>query len=180
MSSIIHHCVTCRKLCGRPETQKMANLPWDRLSMEPPFTNVGLDVFGRWSVVARRTKGGLAHSKRWAMIFTCMAVRAVHIEVIESLDTSGFINALWCFLAIRGPVKQIHSDIGTNFVCASAELKITSKIDSTSVKRYLAKNSCSWLFNPPHTSHMGGSWERMIEIARRILKQCFSNSDPQS
>lgn len=58
VSSIIHHCVTCRKLRGRPETQKMANLPADRLSMEPPFTNVGLDVFVPWSVVARRTRGG--------------------------------------------------------------------------------------------------------------------------
>lgn len=173
VSSSINHCVTCRKLRGSPETQKMADLPADRLSMEPPFTNVGCDVFGPWDVVARRTRGGLAHSKRWAVIFTCMAVRAVHIEVIESLDTSSFINALRRFLAVRGPVKQIRSDRGTNFVGASAELKIPSNIDSSSVKRYLAEQGCSWLFNPPHAPHMGGSWERMIGIAKRILDSMF-------
>ncbi|XP_032426233.1 uncharacterized protein LOC116724575 [Xiphophorus hellerii] len=151
----------------------MADLPADRLSMDPPFTYIGLDVFGPWNVVARRTRGGLAHSKRWAVIFTCMAVRAVHIEVIESLDTSCFINALRRFLAIRGPVKQIRSDRGTNFVSASADLKIPSNIDSKSVEKYLADRGCSWVFNPPHASHMGGSWERLIGIARRILDSMF-------
>lgn len=30
------------------------------------------------------------------------------------MDTSSFINALRRFLAIRGPVKQLRSDCGTN------------------------------------------------------------------
>lgn len=64
MSSVIHECVTCRKLRGRLEDQKMAELPADRLSPEPPFTTVGLDVFGPWSIMTRRTRGGYADSKR--------------------------------------------------------------------------------------------------------------------
>lgn len=47
----------------------MAYLTPDRISMEPPFTNVGLDVFGPWNVSARRTHGGHAFSKRWAVNF---------------------------------------------------------------------------------------------------------------
>lgn len=38
------------------------------------------------------------------------------------------------------------------------------------VHEYLSDNGCSWVFNPPHSSHMGGSWERMIGVSRRILK----------
>ncbi|XP_034386287.1 uncharacterized protein LOC117729388 [Cyclopterus lumpus] len=151
----------------------MASLPADRLSTEPPFTNVGLDVFGPWSVSSRRTRGGYSHSKRWAVIFTCMSVRAVHIEVIESLDTSSFINALRRFLAVRGPVNHIRSDRGTNFVGACKELKIPSNIDNTTVKAYLSGQGCSWTFNPPHASHFGGTWERMIGLARRILDSMF-------
>ncbi|KAI4885930.1 hypothetical protein NFI96_031189, partial [Prochilodus magdalenae] len=61
----IHHsCVTCLKLRGRAVEQKMADLPADRLSMEPPFTNVGLDVFGPWTVITRRTRGRQANYKR--------------------------------------------------------------------------------------------------------------------
>ncbi|KAI4904870.1 hypothetical protein NFI96_011571 [Prochilodus magdalenae] len=32
--------------------------------MEPPFTNVGLDVFGPWTAITRRTRGGQANNKR--------------------------------------------------------------------------------------------------------------------
>ncbi len=173
MSSIIHQCVTCRWLRAPLSIQKMASLPADRLSTDPPFTNVGLDVFGPWSVSSRRTRGGLSHSKRWAVIFTCMSIRAVHIEVIESLDTSSFINALRRFLAVRGPVKHIRSDSGTNFVGACKDLNIPSNIDSKTVKTYLSDQSCTWIFNPPHASHCGGTWERMIGLARRILDSMF-------
>ncbi|XP_034384943.1 uncharacterized protein LOC117728244 isoform X4 [Cyclopterus lumpus] len=173
VSSIIHQCITCRRLRAPLTIQKMASLPADRLSTEPPFTNVGLDVFGPWSVSSRRTRGCYSHSKRWAVIFTCMSVRAVHIEVIESLDTSSFINALRRFLAVRGPVNHIRSDRGTNFVGACKELKIPSNIDNTTVKTYLSGQGCSWTFNPPHASHFGGTWERMIGLARRILDSMF-------
>lgn len=100
VSSIIYHWVTCRRLRAPLNVQKMANLPADRLSTDPPFTNVGLDVFGPWGVSSQRTTASVINNKRWAVIFTCMTIRAVHIEVIESLDTSSFINALRRFLAV--------------------------------------------------------------------------------
>ncbi|KAJ8353216.1 hypothetical protein SKAU_G00207830 [Synaphobranchus kaupii] len=53
-----------------------------------------------------------------------MCTRAVHIEVIESMSSSSFINALRRFFSIRGPAKQLISDCGTNFVGASKELKL--------------------------------------------------------
>lgn len=112
-------------------------------------------------------------NKRWAVIFTCLSVRAVHIEVIESLDTSSFINALRWFLAIRGPVKTIRSDRDTNIISACKELKIPSNMDNTAVQTYLKKQQCTWTFNPPHASPFGGSWERMIGLARRILDTMF-------
>ncbi|XP_069607519.1 uncharacterized protein [Ranitomeya imitator] len=169
ISSVIYKCVTCRQLRGSTQTQKMADLPADRLSPDPPFTSVGLDVFGPWSVVTRRTRGGQANSKRWAVMFTCMSIRAIHIEVIESLDTSSFINALRRFMAIRGPIKHIRSDRGTNFVGAAKELGIPSNLNCKTLERFLSDQGCTWSFNPPHSSHMGGSWERMIGLVRRIL-----------
>ncbi|KAM4810220.1 uncharacterized protein WCC33_019003 [Rhinophrynus dorsalis] len=173
VSKLIFNCVTCRKLRGTSQNPKMSNLPSDRLSTDPPFTNVGLDVFGPWNVATRHTRGVHASAKRWAVMFTCMSSRAVHIEVIEAMDTSSFINALRRFIAIRGPVKHIRSDRGTNFVGAVKELQIPSNLDTTNVERYLSEQGCTWTFNLPHSSHMGGAWERMIGIARKILDSIF-------
>ncbi|XP_047671761.1 uncharacterized protein LOC125145112 [Tachysurus fulvidraco] len=168
INSVLHKCITCRKLRGKLEEQHMSNLPPERLKVCPPFTYVGLDVFGPWSVTSRRTRGGHAESKRWAIMFCCMSSRAVHIEVIESMDTSSCINALRRFFALRGPPKQLHSDCGTNFIGTCKELGM-DKV----VQKYLSEQGCSWEFNPPHSSHMGGSWERLIGIARRILDSMF-------
>ncbi|TKS64954.1 hypothetical protein D9C73_027746 [Collichthys lucidus] len=167
ISSILFKCVTCRKLRGRIEVQKMSDLLADRLATDPPFTHVGLDVFGPWTVTTRRTRGGAAESKRWAVIFACLSTRAMHLEVIESMSTSSFINAMRRFLSIRGPVKHLRSDRGTNFIGACRELQINT--DDPEIKNYLQEQGCTWTFNAPHSSHMGGAWERLIGVARRIL-----------
>lgn len=73
------------------------------------------------------------------------------------------------FIAIRGPVKQIHSDRGMNFVGACRELNIPSNLDEAEVKRFLVEQGRSWIFNPPHASHMSRVWERLIGITRKIL-----------
>ena len=123
ISSLVHKCVVCRKLRGKTEHQITAELPTDRVAPGPPFSYVGVDVFGPWQIVSRRTRGGTAQSKRWAVLFTCMTTRAVHIEVIEEMSSSSFINALRRFISLRGNVIQFRSDRGTNFVGAAEELK---------------------------------------------------------
>jgi len=102
-------------------------------------------------------------------MFSCMNSIAVHVELIESMDALSCINALRRFFAVRGPAKKLWSDCGTNFVGANKELRIGSNQQDPGIQRYLIEQRCAWEFNPPHVSHMGGCWERMIGTARRIL-----------
>lgn len=83
ISRVISKCVTCKKLRGKFEEQLMSDLPVDRFQVEPPFSYVGMDMFGPWEVTTRRTRGGQANRKQWAILFTCLCTRAVHIEVVE-------------------------------------------------------------------------------------------------
>ncbi|XP_033728036.1 uncharacterized protein LOC117317344 [Pecten maximus] len=178
VGSVIHRCVTCRKLRGSFCAPRMADLPVDRLSPGPPFSFVGVDTFGPWSVTARKTRGGLANQKRWAILFTCLASRAIHIEVVEELSSSSFINALRRFVSIRGPIVQLRSDRGTNFVGAAKELGLkTVFVEGKETQDFLQENRCTWIFNPPHASHFGGVWERMIGVSRKILDAMLLRSD---
>ncbi|XP_068233459.1 uncharacterized protein [Palaemon carinicauda] len=43
--NVLSHCVTSRKLKEPALSQKMADLPADRLEPSPPFSNVGIDLF---------------------------------------------------------------------------------------------------------------------------------------
>lgn len=168
ISSLLHKCIKCRRLRGKYQCQLMSDLPADRLQPSPPFTFIGLDTFGPWSIVTRKTRGGASNSKRWAVLFTCLYTRAIHIEVIEEL--SFFINCLRRFISLRGNVKEIRSDRGSNFVGATEDLDVNViNVEDNPVREFLYDQKVTWIFNPPHSSHMGGVWERMIGIARRIL-----------
>lgn len=83
------------------------------------------------------------------------------------MSTSSFINALHHFLLIKGPVKHLRSDQGTNFIGACKELKIN--VDDPEIKSYLLDRGCTLTFNAPHSSHMGGAWERMIGVVQCVL-----------
>ena len=99
--------------------QLMGDLPKERLmSEDPPFTHVGVDYFGPLYVRQRHS-----NVKRYVCFFTCLAVRAVHIEVVHSLDTDGFINALQRFVSLRVCPTTIFSDNGTNFRAGEKELR---------------------------------------------------------
>ncbi|XP_065925824.1 uncharacterized protein [Magallana gigas] len=167
ISSVIHKCVVCKRLRGNLMSQKMADLPSSRVTPGPPFSAVGVDTFGPWSIVTRKTRGGVAESKRWAIMFTCLTTRAVHIELVESMSSSSFINALRRFIALRGNVCELRSDRGTNFIGATGDLNID--VIQGPVKHFLDQSKIKWIFNAPHSSHMGGVWERMIGVTRRIL-----------
>ena len=177
ISSILCQCVKCRKLRGDVSVQKMSDLPTDRLHPTPPFTYVGIDTFGPWDIVTRKTRGGQANSKRWAILFTCLTCRAVHIEVVDSLSSSAFINAFRRFIAIPGDVKEVRSDQGTNFIGATDDLGMdVVRVGADPLKTFLHDKGISWVFNPPHSSHMGGVWERMIGVTRRILDSMLSDT----
>ena len=97
----------------------MSDLPIDRVMKNVrPFTNTGVDYFGPFEVkMFRRTV------KKWVCLFTCPSVRAVHLELVDSLDTTSCLDAVHRFIARRGQPKTIISDNGTNFVGAARELK---------------------------------------------------------
>lgn len=162
---IISSCSICRRQRGKLVAQKMADLPIERITSDlPPFSNVGVDYFG--PVEVRR---GRSLVKRYGVIFTCTACRAVHLEVTYSLDTDACINALRRFVCRRGQVTHMRSDNGTNFIGAERELKEAVAALDNKIQRAFLHQGINWSFNPPAASHHGGAWERIIGMTRKIL-----------
>jgi len=163
---VLNNCVTCRRMAARRGEQKMANLPPDRITAEkPPFTFVGVDLFGPFVV-----KRGRSEMKRYGCLFTCLVIRAVHIEVVCSLDTDSFLNALQRFISRRGKPILIRSDNATNFKSGDRELRqAVQNWNNSQVEEYLQQREIEWKYNPPSASHMGGVWERLIRTVRRVL-----------
>ena len=160
VTKVIDTCVPCKKLRGPPLKQRMADLPPDRTEVCPPFTNVGFDVFGPWTVQTCKTRGGAANSKRWGLVFMWLSSRAVHIEVLKAMDASTFICALRRFFALCGHAKQLRRNRGTNFIGAKTELEEAVSEFDEKVEKFVTEYGCKREFDPPHASHFGGVWER--------------------
>ena len=168
VTKLVMKCVTCRKLRGSTCEQKMADLPEDRLEPAPPFTYSAVDYFGPFYIKERKSE-----LKRWGVLFTCLASRAIHIETSNTMTTDSFINAYRRFVCRRGPVRELRSDRGSNFIGGKNELDAALKeMDDYKISKELLKSNCDFVrfkMNVPHASHMGGVWERMIRTVRNTL-----------
>ena len=127
-----------------------------------PFRVTGLDVFG-----PSASKTADQYHKRYALIFTCLTTRAVHLEMCPGVSTAATINALRRFFARRGTPVLLVSDNATNFVAADNDLQLIFK--SSPLQDFLANKEINWKFIPPHAPHFGGIWERLIRSCKEAL-----------
>ena len=169
VSNYIKKCVTCRRLRGRPITQIMADLPSHRLEKIPPFSSCGVDVMGPFIIhdgrSTRRTPGT---KKVWALLVTCLYSRAIHVELLSSLDSVTFQLALRRFVAVRGTARYYRSDKGTNFVGIENQRK--NELSMSEVFEQVKNQAYTWDFQPPKAPHYGGVWERKVGDLKRIIE----------
>lgn len=154
----VHKCVQCCKQRRLTEEQKMADLPEEHCEIAAPFTFCGKDCFGPFAV-----KNG--HKE----IITCLSSRAVHIEMLDELSTDSFMDALRCFISLRGAVSYLCCNQGKNFGGASNELKEALSNVTATLKAFLANRQLEFMFNAPSASHAGGVWERQIRSIHSAL-----------
>ena len=171
-------CAMCqkRKANLKVAQQIMAPLPLNRLTTSlKAFAKVAVDLGGPFMTVQGR---GKPRQKRHLCLFTCLASRAVHLEMAMAygLDVDSFLNALNRMINRRGVPEEILSDNGTNFVAANKELcEIICK--DPKVQANTTSKGIKWTFNPPYTPHFGGVFEIMIKSAKRAITAILKNSD---
>lgn len=166
--AIKHHqqqCTDCKKWRGKPEVPEMADLPPARLRLhKPAFYSTGVDCFGPCII-----KIGRRNEKRWGVIFKCLTTRAVHLDLLSSIDTDSFLMALRRFVARRGKPFELLSDQGTNFRGGERELKEAFASLQPELQTQLAPQQIRFCFNPPNAPHFGGCWEREVRSLKQAL-----------
>lgn len=88
-------CLDCRKWRSKPACQKMMVLPPPRLRLfKLAFYSAGMDYFGQLLIMV-----GRRNEKRWDLLFKCLTTRAVHLEILTSIDSDAILMALRGFIA---------------------------------------------------------------------------------
>ena len=169
-------CNRCRRVKVRAGEQIMAPLPVTRITSSlRAFARSSVDYAGPFVTVQGR---GRTRMKRYLCLFTCMATRAVHLEMAFDLSTDGFLNAFSRMASRRGLPEEMTSDNGTNFVGANNELRqLINRLDKDRIRQRTADKGIKWRFNPPGGPHFGGTHESLIKTAKKALHAILGKAD---
>ncbi|XP_064637050.1 uncharacterized protein LOC135493570 [Lineus longissimus] len=163
----VRNCVICRKLRQPPHSTLMGDLPASRLRLfAPPFTTTGVDLFGPFMLRYGRN----SKMEAWGAIFTCATARAIHLEIVESLSTQSFLQAVRRFASRRGWPKTLISDNGTNFIGAEKELRKLTKEGRKQLEEFAVLHDINWRFITPLSPHQGGFYESLIKQIKSALR----------
>jgi len=147
-------CVKCKRYDSRACSQPAAPLPGLRVKIAPPFTVTGLDYAGPLFCI------DLPSKKLYILLFTCAVVRAVHLELTDSLSLSDCMLAIRRFAARRGLPSVFYSDNAKTFVSAARQLQ-----------QEYGPLSPQWKFIVPCSPWRGGWWERLIRSVKSALRK---------
>ncbi len=88
------------------------------------------------------------------LLFKCLTTQAVHIELLNYMDSDAFLMALRRFIGRHGQPAELYSDQGTNFRGGETELREAFSKLSPNLQQLLAKQKdqvplINPLINPP-------------------------------
>ncbi|EYC14861.1 hypothetical protein Y032_0039g49 [Ancylostoma ceylanicum] len=175
VTRILRLCTTCRKAQGHAyRYPEMPSLPPERVNRSRPFQNVGLDYLG--PVYYRDQLHSQA--KIWICLFTCMATRAVHLELVHNNTTYEFLLALRRFIARRGTPDLIISDNATTFTSGNDALQkiIYNKDTIKKLSAQFANRRITWKFNTPLSPWKGGFYERLVGLFKSAFKKAIHHT----
>ena len=146
--------------------------PWPRNKVirSLPFQYTGLDYFGplyikRGNHVDRR--------KVWVWLFTCVAVRAIHLEIAEE-----FLLVLRRFIARRAKPQQIVLDNAPQFKLTKSSVDIAweNVLGDLDVQSHIAEQKIKWSFIVQLSPWMGGFNERLVGISKMALRNAIGKT----
>ena len=149
VSSVIRKCRKCSRFLAAQASEQTPPLPRCCVTCKSPFETTGMDLGGPLYLKN--------NSKVWFVLFTCMSVRAIHLELVTSLSTETLIQALQRFMNRQGVPQLCISDHGSNFVAAAKWVR-EKNVDM------------KWQFVVERGHWWGGAWERLVGIAEGLLR----------
>lgn len=173
-------CVLCQKMRKAVLGQSVGELPPWRMEETPrPFTYVGVDYAGPiWSYKAATIRDGRRKlvtkekdKKLYVILYTCMQIRAVHLELVDSQAVEPLNMATRRFMGRKGRPKVFYSDNAKSFHRAATELEVLQELHSSAgVRKTLQSEGIRWLFMPERAPWWGGLHERLVGVMKNVLR----------
>lgn len=150
-------CVYCQRVDARSCNELNAPLPKLRVSMAPVFTVTGIDHAGPVYCL------DFPNTKFYIVLFVCGVVRAIHLELVESLSCEHFMLAFRKFCALKRAPSVIYTDNAKNFKGAERVLE-----------SYMGPLAPEWKFICPRSPWWGGWWEVLVRSVKFAIRKTLA------
>ena len=149
-------------------------LPSIRVRESKPFSRTGLDYLGPMYI---KTSEG--SKKVWVCLFTCLVIRAVHLEMVLDISTEEFLLALKRFVSQRDTPVEIISDNALQFRAANSMLDLVWKnmLTSEDLQNYISNSGIKWTFIVEMAPWTGGYYERLAGLVKRALRKTLQRKN---
>ncbi|CAB4030027.1 integrase core domain, partial, partial [Paramuricea clavata] len=160
VKEVLRKCVICKRYQGKPMCAPASpDLPQCRIDHSGfAFQATGLDFAGPLFV-----KDGSETVKTYILLLTCATSRAIHLELVYSMSSDGFLRGFRRFVARRGVPDVIIND---NF----------KTFKSAEVKRFMSYQGIRQQFILPASPWWGGFYERLVRTVKGCLKKTLGRA----
>jgi len=132
----------------------------DCVSDNLPFTHTGIDFAGplyMWTQGSEEVE-----HKAYICLFTCASTRAIHLELMRSLNVDQFLLAFHCFVGRRGLPSTLWSDNAKTFESSAKDLLCVPQ-------KFLIICPIEKLCGSSLSTEPPDFWERMEQSVKRSL-----------
>lgn len=194
----LRRCQRCRILEAKQKGQLMAPLPEERTDyVHPPFTHTAMDAIGPLFILegtrdrkelkrtykdakkekkARQEAG--EEKKVWILVFTCMTVRAVHLELLEDMAVESYIGALRRFIASYGKPRTVRLDNFRSHTAMAGEVnKLLRRNFMKKASEQAMELGVRWSWSSKFMPSTNGVVERMCQTVKKALKKTIGKNE---
>ena len=170
VKSLINKCIICKKLNSFSFKYPKPNaFIADKVNFDRPYQHTGIDFTGHLFV---KLAGSVQNM--YILIFTCLNIRAIHLELLPSMTCKDFLMAFVRFCNIYSIPEAIYSDNASTFLQALGIVS-DSLIDDV-FSQYLLKNNIRHVRIPLFSAWVGSAWERMIRTIKLSLNKIIGRT----
>ena len=171
IKSILSRCITCRKFNVLSFCYpRMMNLPKHRVNLVKPFQHTGVDFTGHLWV--KNEEGEVV--KLYILLFTCLNVRTVHIELVPDMSTLQFVLAFTHFTNVYGIPSHLYSYNAKSFIAGGEILQkalvsgeYRAEFDVFDIRHVKISLYSAWV---------GVTWECLISTVKSYLYKSIGRS----
>ncbi|KAF0298900.1 hypothetical protein FJT64_003757 [Amphibalanus amphitrite] len=161
---ILKDCITCKKHNSLAFSYpKLTDLPKERVRFLKSFHDTAIDYTGH--IFVKDDNGEM--KKVYIVLYTDLAIRSVHLDVVPDLTVKSFIQSFSRFCSIYRVPHTLYTDNASYFIAAQRLME--NFFLSDDFREHLARLNIIHKTIPAYASWVGGVYERQV----KTIKQCL-------